>query len=501
MQKGLIQVHDTDDAAVALAELRSGEVYEVAGSGVAITLKDDIPFGHKAAVRPIAAGEPVIKYGNPIGLATRDILPGEHIHTHNLKTGLDGFVDYVYEPVSTAAREVPGRRSEFFFDGYPRADGAAGIRNELWIIPTVGCVNMTAAKLADMAKKQFGDRFDDVRAFTHNMGCSQLGDDQATTMKLLSGLIHNPNAGGVLVLSLGCENNHLEVFRPYLGEIDESRIKFLVTQDVEDEYEAGMELLAELNEAAGGMKRQKTPVSQLVIGFKCGGSDAFSGLTANPLCGRLCNRVTDENGSCILTEVPEMFGAEQLLMARCVDEETFDATVELINDYKNYFIRHDQVIYENPSPGNKAGGISSLEEKSLGCVQKGGDAPVVGVLGYGEAVEKHGLNLLTGSGNDQVSCTNLACSGAALICFTTGRGNPFGGPVPTVKISSNTALAERKPHWIDFNAGRVLEGLSWDEISDEFFSYILDVASGRVQTRNEQNGYKEISVFRDGVIL
>lgn len=497
MEKGLILVHDGDDAAVALAALQKGEAYPVAGR--TITLLDDIPFGHKVALRAIKAGENVIKYGNPLGHATQDIPVGAHIHTHNLKTNLDGHIAYAYTPSGRAAR--PAQPAEATFMGYPRADGKAGVRNELWIVPTVGCVNMTATRLAEMAKAEFGDRFDDVRAFTHNMGCSQMGGDQENTQRLLAGLMRNPNAGGVLVLSLGCENNNLDVFRPYLGEIDANHVKFLVTQEVEDEYEAGMALLRELNQSAGGQVRQPVSAAKLVIGFKCGGSDAFSGVTANPLCGRLCDRVVAAGGSCVLTEVPEMFGAEHLLMARCVDRDTFDQTVNLINDYKDYFTRYGQVIYENPSPGNKAGGISTLEEKSLGCVQKGGSAPVVGVLGYGDPVERNGLNLLTGSGNDQVSCTNLACSGATIICFTTGRGNPFGAPVPTVKISSNSALAARKPHWIDFNAGQVLDGASWESASDAFFRYILDVASGRAHTCNEENGYKEISIFRDGVIL
>ncbi len=498
MERGLILVHEGDYAAVALAELKKGEAYEVGGQK--IVLKDDIPFGHKVALREIGKGENVIKYGNPLGQATEDIHVGEHIHTHNMKTNLEGHIDYSYHPYKGAVPLAPAGGGAAF-EGYPRSNGKAGVRNELWIVPTVGCVNTTALRLAEMARIEFGGRFDDIRAYTHNMGCSQLGDDQATTMKLLAGLIHNPNAGGVLVLSLGCENNNLEVFKPYLGEIDGDRVKFLVTQDVEDEYEEGMKLLRELDKNAGGMKREPVPAAKLVVGFKCGGSDAFSGVTANPLCGRLCDRIVREGGSCVLTEVPEMFGAEHLLMARCVDEPTFNQTVDLINNYKDYFTRHGQVIYENPSPGNKAGGISTLEEKSLGCVQKGGSAPVVGVLGYGDPVEKHGLNLLTGSGNDQVSCTNLTCSGATIICFTTGRGNPFGAPVPTVKVSSNTPLSQHKPHWIDFNAGQVLDGVSWDEASDSFFNYILDVASGRAYTLNEKNNYKEISVFRDGVIL
>ncbi len=499
MERGLMLVHDHDDAAIALADLHKGETYQVADRS--ITLLDDIPFGHKAALRDIPKGDNVIKYGNPLGHATQEIKAGQHIHTHNLTTNLAGHIDYTYRPDQAALSKFEGRLQEASFQGYPRPNGKAGTRNELWIVPTVGCVNMTAQRLAEEAKKRFGDRFDDVRAYTHNMGCSQLGDDQATTMKLLAGLIHNPNAGGVLVLSLGCENNNLEVFRPYLGEVDPDRVKFLVTQEVEDEYEAGMDLLEELNRTVGGMERQTVSASQLAIGFKCGGSDAFSGLTANPLCGRLCDRVVGAGGSCVLTEVPEMFGAEHLLMARCVNEGLFEDTVKLINDYKDYFTRHNQVIYENPSPGNKAGGISTLEEKSLGCVQKGGSAPVTGVLGYGDPITQPGLNLLTGSGNDQVSCTNLVCSGATLICFTTGRGNPFGAPVPTVKVASNGNLAGRKPHWIDYNAGQVLEGISWQEMEEDFFRYILSVASGEQCTRNEENGYKEISVFRDGVIL
>ncbi len=499
MQPGLILVHDTDDATVALADLHKGDTYLVGGQ--TITLQDDIPFGHKVAMRTIAANENVIKYGNPIGHATQDILCGSHIHTHNLKTNLSGHLQYAYHPHLEGIERFQSMAETATFEGYLRPDGRAGVRNELWIVPTVGCVNMTATRLAELAKAQFGNQFDDIRAYPHNMGCSQLGTDQETTMKLLAGLIRNPNAGGVLVLSLGCENNNLDVFRPYLGEIDENRVKFLVTQDTEDEYAAGMALLQSLCDAVGGMERQTLPASKLVVGFKCGGSDAFSGLTANPLCGKLCDRLVADGGSAILTEVPEMFGAETLLMERCADAETFAQTVDLIDNYKDYFTRYHQTIYENPSPGNKAGGISTLEEKSLGCVQKGGSAPVVGVLGYGDALQKKGLHLLTGSGNDQVSCTNLVCSDATLICFTTGRGNPFGAPVPTIKISSNSALAARKPHWIDYNAGQVLDGSSWKEMSADFFQFVLEVASGRIQTCNERNQYKEISIFRDGVIL
>lgn len=496
-RQGLILVHDTDDAAVALCDLKSGQVWPVEGHGE-VALLEDIPAGHKVALRNIGEGEDVIKYGYPIGRAASAICRGEHIHTHNLKTKLEGLLEYTYAPKPVPA--AFGQREELFFDGYMRSDGRVGVRNELWIVPTVGCVNTTARILAEEAKKRWGGEVDDVCALTHNVGCSQLGTDQETTMKLLAGLIHNPNVGGVLVLSLGCENNHLDVFRPYIGDVDEKRIKFLVTQEAEDEYAAGMDRLAQLVEEMRTDRRRRVSAEHLTVGFKCGGSDGFSGITANPLCGRLSDRLVRAGGSAILTEVPEMFGAETLFMARCASREVFDQTVQLINGYKNYFMRYDQPIYENPSPGNKEGGISSLEEKSLGCTQKGGTAPVAGVLDYGGQITHRGLNLLTGSGNDQVSCTNLAASGAAILCFTTGRGNPFGGIVPTVKIATNSALAQHKPHWIDFDAGCILEeGAA--AVTEDFVRYILDVASGKVHTRNEDNGYKEISIFRDGVIL
>lgn len=494
-QENLIRIHEKDNVAVALAELSQGTVCML--DGAEITLLDDIPFGHKVALCDIPAGQNVMKYGSPIGSAREGIKKGQHVHVHNLKTNLSGIEEYSYQPLKADA--FPPQ--EAYFDGYVRADGKVGVRNEIWIIPTVGCVNTTAKLLEQEANKLFAGKVDGVYAYTHNMGCSQLSEDHATTQQILKGLINNPNAAAVLVLSLGCENNHLGVFKPVLGEYDPLRVKFLVTQDVEDEYEAGLAILGELAEYASQFKRERVSASKLVLGFKCGGSDAFSGILANPLCGKVNDRLVACGGSTILTEVPEMFGAEKLLMARADNEGTFDEIVNLINGFKKYFIKYNQTIYENPSPGNKKGGISTLEEKSLGCTQKGGQAPVVGVLNYGEPVEKHGLNLLTGPGNDQVSCTNLTAAGAQIICFTTGRGNPFGAPVPTVKIASNSKLYNQKKHWIDFNAGQILEGKTLDEVGGEFFEYILDVASGKKKTQNEINGYREISVFRDGVIL
>lgn len=496
--KNLIIISEKDSVAVALTDLTAGSTYTV--NNLEVTLLDNIPFGHKVAIYDLDENENIIKYGQPIGHAKCPIKKGQHIHTHNLKTNLEGVLDYEYKKNDEVLAKF-NIRKEASFDGYVRADGKVGIRNEVWIIPTVGCVNTTAKLLETVAAKKYGDKIDGVFAYTHNMGCSQLGHDHKTTQHILKGLINNPNAGAVLVLSLGCENNHLEDFKPVLGDYNPDRVKFLVTQDVEDEYEEGMKILDELVEYASSMKREKVSAEHLVLGFKCGGSDAFSGITANALCGRINDTVVEHGGSTILTEVPEMFGAETLLMERAVSEDIFNDTVSLINNFKGYFTKYNQTIYENPSPGNKKGGISSLEEKSLGCTQKGGDAPVVGVLSYGEHVCKKGLNLLIGPGNDQVSCTNLVASGAQMVLFTTGRGNPFGSPVPTVKISSNTNLYTRKKHWIDYNAGQLLDGKTFNEVTEDFFQYLLDVASGKIQTRNEEYGYKEISIFRDGVIL
>lgn len=496
METKLIMISNQDNVAVALTKLNKGETAMILGREIA--LKQDIPFGHKVALRDFEIDENIIKYGMPIGHATAFISEGDHVHTHNIKTNLSGIIDYKYNksPVS-----FPGAQKKRTFSGYVRNDGRVGIRNEVWIIPTVGCVNQTASILQQKGREIFQGQVDDIRAFTHNMGCSQLTDDHERTQQILKGIVNNPNAGAVLILSLGCENNNLKEFIPVLGDYDKNRVKFLVTQEVEDEYEAGMDLLQDLVTYASGFKREQVGVDKLVVGFKCGGSDAFSGITANALCGRINDIVVKQGGSTILTEVPEMFGAETILMNRTVNEEIFAKTVTLINNFKNYFKKYNQTIYENPSPGNKEGGVSTLEEKSLGCIQKGGLAPVTDVLDYGQQVVKPGLNLLTGPGNDQVSCTNLVASGAVMILFTTGRGNPFGAPVPTVKIASNSSLYERKKNWIDYNAGVVLDGKTLEQAEEELFSYLLSMASGEVKTRNEENDYKEISIFRDGVIL
>ena len=441
--------------------------------------------GHKYALRDIAKGENIIKYGNPIGYATADIKAGEHVHTHNVKTNLSDNLTYTYEPGDLS---FPISDAGKTFQGYVRANGDVGIRNEIWIINTVGCVNKIAEKLAALTG---------AFAFPHPFGCSQLGEDQELTQKVLRGLVNHPNAAGVLVLGLGCENNNIPLFKEVLGEYDPQRVKFLICQEAEDEIAEGVKLIEELQAYAAQFKPVELPASRLRVGLKCGGSDGYSGITANPLVGRFSDSLIAMGGSCILSEVPEMFGAEHLLMQRCESREIFEKTVALINDFKDYYKRHDQVVYENPSPGNKKGGITTLEEKSLGCVQKAGSAPVVDVLDYGDTVKKNGLSLLNGPGNDIVAITNLTAAGAHLVLFTTGRGTPLGGPVPTVKVATNNHLATYKNNWIDFDASPVLDG---KDIDEAFLNYVLEVASGK-QTQNEQRGYREISIFKDGVTL
>ena len=459
---------------------------------VAVQLEGELN-GHKVALRDIKKGENVIKYGYPIGNALEDIKAGEHVHTHNIKTNLSGVLEYKYEP---QRNEIPKTEKRTFM-GYRRKNGRVGIRNEIWIVNTVGCVNKTSEILAREANRLYGDKCDGIFNFVHPFGCSQLGDDQKTTQLILKGLVNHPNAAGVLVLGLGCENNNIPLFKTVLGDIDEERVRFMSTQEHDDEISEGLRLIEELVDFAAEQKRVECDASELVIGLKCGGSDGFSGLTANPLIGRFSDKLIGAGGSTILTEVPEMFGAETILMNRCVDETVFDKTVALINNFKEYFTSHNQVVYENPSPGNKKGGITTLEDKSLGCVQKSGNADVVDVIQIGSSVEKQGLNLLTGPGNDIVAVTNLTASGCHMILFSTGRGTPVGAPVPTVKISTNSDLAQRKPHWIDFNAGEIINGA---DLTDELFDYVLEVAGGK-KTNNEKNGYREISIFKDGVVL
>lgn len=490
----IIQIHPDDNVAVALEDIHQGDIVQ-AGEG-ALNALTDVPAGHKIALCGLAEGAAVIKYGCPIGYASRPVPAGEWVHTHNLRTGLGDLLEYTYTPVEAAVKP----RKEAYFQGFVRPDGSVGVRNEIWIIPTVGCVNSIASEMAKRAQKLVRGSVETVAAFGHPYGCSQMGEDQENTRIILADLIRHPNAGGVLVLGLGCENSNIDVLKGYLGDYDENRVKFLVCQESGDEMADGLALIDVLIENVCREPRVPVSASRLVVGLKCGGSDGFSGITANPLVGRFSDLLVGRGGTTILTEVPEMFGAETLLMNRCANEALFEKTVALINDFKNYFKSHGQTIYENPSPGNKKGGISTLEDKSLGCTQKSGTSPVTGVLAYGERVEEAGLNLLSAPGNDLVASTALACAGAHIVLFTTGRGTPFASPVPTVKISSNSALAARKSAWIDFDAGVLAAGEDMDALAERFFDYVLQVASGRT-VRSEEAGFHDMAVFKQGVTL
>lgn len=489
-----IKIHPSDSVAVALRPLSKGSELEVAGQKV--VLLEDVPQGHKFALKDIAEGEPITKYGASIGLAKEEIKEGSWIHTHNVKTGLGDVLEYTYQPQEV--KEVVTK--EVFFDGYNRPNGKVGVRNEIWIIPTVGCMNNVATSIEKRAQQFVQGTVEDIIAFPHPYGCSQMGDDQENTRKILADLINHPNAGGVLVLGLGCENSHIEILKEYIGEYDEKRVKFLVAQESEDEIADSLALIEELASYVGGFKREKINAKELVIGMKCGGSDGLSGITANPTVGAFSDILISKGGTTILTEVPEMFGAETILMNRCANEELFHKTVNLINDFKNYFTSHNQTIYENPSPGNKKGGISTLEDKSLGCTQKSGSALVKGVLEYGEIVKEKGLNLLSAPGNDLVAATALAASGAHIVLFTTGRGTPFASPVPTVKISSNSVLAAKKGNWIDFNAGELIEGKDMPQLSQELFDYVIAIASGK-KVNAEESGFHDMAIFKKGVTL
>ena len=497
MAQSIIEINPKDTVVVCLRPMHKGERIEV--DGKAIEVRQDIPAGHKLLIRDTTQGENIIKYGYPIGHARINLMAGDWVNENNLKTNLSGTLDYAYQPVHEKL-DIPLEKRTFM--GYQRANGEAGTRNEIWIVPTVGCVNGIAEKLVERLKAEtHGEGVDAIFAWHHNYGCSQLSGDHENTRKVLRDIVLHPNAGAVLVLSLGCENNQPDKFMQLLGDYDKDRIKLLVTQDVKgDELEEGMKILRGLYAIAKNDRRTELPLSHLRIGLKCGGSDGFSGITANPLVGEFSDYLVAQGGTSVLTEVPEMFGAETILMNRCQTPELFHETVQLINDFKEYFLSHGEPVGENPSPGNKAGGISTLEDKALGCTQKCGRAPVCGVLEYGDRLKAHGLNLLSAPGNDLVASTALAAAGCQVVLFTTGRGTPFGTFVPTMKISTNDGLFQRKPNWIDFNAGQLLDGIKMGDLVKRLTDRIIAIASGE-KTKNEINGYREISIFKNGVTL
>ena len=495
-QATFLKINPADSVVVCLQAKKKGDIIEI--DGLKVVVNQDTPAGHKVLIKDAPKGTDIIKYGYPIGHAKEDLKAGDWVNENNLKTNLSGTLEYTYSPVN---QELDIKKENRTFKGYVRKNGDVGVRNEIWIVPTVGCVNGIAERLVDALKKETGEEGSDaIHAWHHNFGCSQLSGDHENTRKVLRDICLHPNAGAVLVLSLGCENNQPDDFMKMLGDYDKDRIKLLITQKVDDEMEAGMEILRELYAIARQDKRTEVPVSKLRVGLKCGGSDGFSGITANPLVGEFSDWLVAQGGTSVLTEVPEMFGAETILMNRCRTEDLFNQTVSMINNFKEYFLSHGEPVGENPSPGNKAGGISTLEDKALGCTQKCGKAPVSGVMEYGDRLEHDGLNLLSAPGNDLVAATALASCGCHLVLFTTGRGTPFGTFVPTMKIATNPYLASHKKNWIDFSAGQLVEGRTMQELVPEFIDKVLAVASGEL-AKNEENGYREISIFKNGVTL
>ena len=496
-QTTFLKINPADSVVVCLQPKQKGDIIEV--DGKSIVLNQDTPAGHKVLIKDVNEGEDIIKYGYPIGHARQNLKAGDWVNENNLKTNLAGTLEYTYSPVN---KELDIKNENRTFKGYRRKNGDVGVRNEIWIVPTVGCVNGIAEKLAEQLRRETGcEGIDAVYAWHHNFGCSQLSGDHENTRKVLRDICLHPNAGAVLVLSLGCENNQPDQFMEMLGDYDRQRIRLLVTQKVVgDEKEEGMRILRELYAIAKEDRREDVPVSELRVGLKCGGSDGFSGITANPLVGEFSDWLVAQGGTSVLTEVPEMFGAETILMNRCRTEELFNQTVSMINNFKEYFLSHGEPVGENPSPGNKAGGISTLEDKALGCTQKCGKAPVSGVMEYGDRLENKGLNLLSAPGNDLVAATALASCGCHLVLFTTGRGTPFGTFVPTMKIATNPTLAKNKPGWVDFSAGQLVEGRTMQELVPEFIDLVLAVASGQ-KAKNEENDYREISIFKNGVTL
>lgn len=495
-QATFLKINPADSVVVCLQPKKKGDIIEI--DGLKVVVSQDTPAGHKVLIKDAPKGTDIIKYGYPIGHAKEDLKAGDWVNENNLKTNLSGTLEYTYNPVN---QEIDIKKENRTFKGYVRKNGDVGVRNEIWIVPTVGCVNGIAERLVDALKKETGEEgIDAIHAWHHNFGCSQLSGDHENTRKVLRDICLHPNAGAVLVLSLGCENNQPDDFMKMLGDYDKDRIKLLITQKVDDEMEAGMEILRELYDIARQDKRTEVPVSKLRVGLKCGGSDGFSGITANPLVGEFSDWLVAQGGTSVLTEVPEMFGAETILMNRCRTEDLFNQTVSMINNFKEYFLSHGEPVGENPSPGNKAGGISTLEDKALGCTQKCGKAPVSGVMEYGDRLEHDGLNLLSAPGNDLVAATALASCGCHLVLFTTGRGTPFGTFVPTMKIATNPYLASHKKNWIDFSAGQLVEGRTMQELVPEFIDKVLAVASGEL-AKNEENGYREISIFKNGVTL
>lgn len=454
--------------------------------GVCLTETDNIPAGHKVALCDINKDDFVIKYGQIIGRATQFIPKGSWVHSHNLRSHLDEKMEYEYNYKAFNPEIKAGT-----FLGYKRDKGRAGIRNEIYIIPTVGCVNNVCMRVEKLCQKYVKGSIDGIFALTHQFGCSQLGEDNDNIKKLLCSVALNPNASYVLFVGLGCENNGLDGIKEYLKPFNRDNIAYFNCQEVEDDVSYAVDIIKGFADKVKDLKREEVSLKELCIGLKCGGSDGYSGLTANPLVGTITDKFVSLGASAILTEVPEMFGAEQLLMNKCKDKQVFVKYKEMIENFKAYYTDNGFPVYENPSPGNKKGGITTLEEKSLGCVEKAGSTEIVDVLEYGELVTKSGVSVLNAPGNDLIASTALAASGCQIVLFTTGRGTPFSTFVPTMKIATNDRLSNFKSNWIDFNAFSMnAEGL---------FDIIMSTVNGVYKCKNEDQ--REIAFYKTGVTL
>lgn len=481
----LLRLHPKDNVALALRPLPSGA--RVSVEGISLFTRDPIPYGHKVALVSIPKGGRIIKYGYPIGRAVRSISPGEHVHVHNTESGR-AHGDTARPVIREESSLIP-RFPQDTFLGFRRQDGRVGVRNHVLVMASVHCVNGGVERI--------GREVPGVVALPHIYGCSQLGEDLAQTRRVLEGYVSHPNVGATLIVGLGCEA--LPTRELVDGLRDRGyRVELLLLQEIGGSRAAvrkGKELAAELLGEVGKLRPEPVPLSELVVGVECGGSDAWSGVTANPAVGAIADALVAHGGTVILSEVTEFIGAEHILAARAISPEVGKAILRAV-------ARREGVAVEmgvdlrgaQPSPGNMEGGLTTIEEKSLGAIVKGGTTPVREFLGYGERPSARGLVVMDTSGNDLESVTGMVAGGAQVVLFTTGRGTPVGNPiVPVIKISSNTPLYERMRDDLDFDAGSILRGEPPTSVAARLAALLLEVAGGR-PTQAEVWGHREFAI-------
>ena len=476
-----VLLNPRDSVVVALRGFQAGDTLALGEE--AIQLLDSVPPGHKVAIRPVAAGEPIFKFGWSIGVATKPIRVGQHVHTQNVKC--DHHIDL--EAISTDVPAELPRLEGHTFEGFRRADGRVGTRNYLAVISNVNCSASVARMIASRFDQQTLAAFpnvDGVISFRHEGGCAMAfnGSRHRMLSRVLGGMARHPNIGGFLLVGLGCEQGTLDHLVQSQGLQGEA-VPVLSIQSAggtSKTVERGVEIAAGLLKQVNGFQRETVPASHLVLGTECGGSDGYSGITANPALGAAADRLVACGGTAILSETSEIFGAEHLLTRRARSRAVAEKLLERIEWWKWYCSNYGEELDNNPSVGNKAGGLTTITEKSLGAVSKGGTTPLEAVYEYAEPVQQQGFVVMDTPGFDPASVTGMVAGGANLIAFTTGRGSCFGSkPTPTFKIASNTRLFQQLPEDMDFNAGQVVEGRSVDEVGQELFSRLLDTASGK----------------------